>query len=190
MSRFRGENRYDHLVRAASAFHLVPKPIIKAVIGAESAFNPKAYRAEPAINDASRGLMQLLEKTAASLGFNRDMEQLYDPLLNINLGAQLLAENYKHAAAAHPDAAAGTLWEIALSAYNAGWSRERANDAKRDRSGAFVNQAYVDKVLRLAHYFGPVLFLRVPPVALGSKATATAVVVVALAGLYWFLFHS
>lgn len=186
MARYRGEHRYDYLVRSAGFTHGVPQPLIKAVIGAESGYDPKAFRAEPAIFDASRGLMQLLEKTSRSLGFRGDVNMLFDPSVNIDLGSQLLTENYKHARAGKPEAPAGELWEIALSAYNAGWSRERPNDAKRDRDGSFVNQPYVDKVLRLTRYFGGVGGLRVPRSP--ASVPLTIVGVAALAALYWWLF--
>lgn len=190
MAKFRNENRYDHLARAASALHIVPQPLIKAVIGAESAYDPRAYRAEPQINDASRGLMQLLERTARSLGHVGGVDSLFDPLNSINLGSKLLAENYKHARAGKPGAAPGDLWEVAISAYNAGWSRERPNDAKRNASGAFVNQSYVDKVLRLTKYYGGVQGLRVPRGELGPATATAAIVAAVITGLYWLLFQS
>lgn len=184
--KYPAENRYNHLTRAASALHIVPEPLVKAVIGAESAYNPKAYRAEPQIDDASRGLMQLLERTARSLGLTGSADKLYDPLANINLGTKLLAENYKHARAGAPSAPAGDLWEVAISAYNAGWSPDRPHDAKRTASGEFVNQRYVDKVLRLANYYGGVAGLRVPRAELAPGAAAAAVVAAVLTGLYWY----
>lgn len=186
MAKFAGENRYNHLTRAASALHMVPEPLIKAVIGAESAYKPRAFRPEPQINDASRGLMQLLERTARTLGHRGDVERLFDPLLNINLGSKLLAENYQHARAGAPGADPGELWERAVSAYNAGWSPNRPHDAKRKPDGSFVNQAYVDKVLRLTAHYGGVSGLRVPPLELGRTAATAAIVAAVVAGL-WFL---
>lgn len=81
----------DVIARYASQFQ-VPEVWIKAVIQTESAFNPQAYRAEPQINDASYGLMQLLHKTARGLGYTGAVNGLYDVDTNIRLGTQLLAE--------------------------------------------------------------------------------------------------
>ncbi|HEX7073332.1 MAG TPA: transglycosylase SLT domain-containing protein, partial [Hyphomicrobiaceae bacterium] len=52
--------RHDSLIDAAAQRHRVSQALIKAVIMAESGFNAAAYREEPQIKDASRGLMQLL----------------------------------------------------------------------------------------------------------------------------------
>lgn len=189
MAKFQNENRYDYLVRAAAALHHVPAPLIKAVIGAESGYDPKAYRAEPQIDDASRGLMQLLEKTARALGHTGAADTLYDPLVNINAGSQLLARNYTHAERGKPEAPPAELWEIAISAYNAGWSPNRPYDAKRKPGGEFVNQKYVDRVLRFAKYFGGVEGLRVPPPELAPKVAGGVAIAAVLTGLYWLVFH-
>lgn len=112
--------------------------LIKATIRQESNFDPNAYRAEPQIGDASRGLMQLLDRTARGLGFGGASDDLYDPHTNILYGARLLAQNLQQAD--------GRL-DVAVSAYNAGFSRERPHDAKRDSTGAISNAAYVTRVL-------------------------------------------
>lgn len=86
------KNDFDDLIYEASEAYDVPFTWIKAIAGAESDWIPTAYRAEPRINDASYGLMQVLYKTAYSLGYRGDPEGLYDPAININLGAKLLQE--------------------------------------------------------------------------------------------------
>jgi len=83
---------YDLIISIASKKYRVPFAWIKAVIATESNFDRMAFRAEPRINDASRGLMQLLLKTARSLGFADDPDYLFDPDVNIDLGTKLLAE--------------------------------------------------------------------------------------------------
>jgi len=70
----------------------VPEVWIKGVIMAESSGNPQAFRAEPQINDASRGLMQLLYKTAKGLGYTGTPEGLFDPDTSIRLGTKLLSQ--------------------------------------------------------------------------------------------------
>lgn len=190
MAKFRDEAKYNHLIRAAALLHHVPEPLIKAVIGAESGFDPKARRDEPTVNDVSRGLMQLLETTARALGYAGSVEGLFSPLVNINTGTQLLSRNYRHAQNGKPDAPAAELWEIAISAYNAGWSQQRPYDAKRLTSGKFVNQKYVDRVLRFVQYFGGVEGLRAPAPELAPKVAAGMVVAAVVTGLYWLIFHS
>ncbi len=83
---------FDASIRRASLLYDVPEAWIRAVIQTESSFDPNAYRAEPQINDASYGLMQLLERTARGLGFIGPVSDLYDPDINIDLGTMLLAD--------------------------------------------------------------------------------------------------
>lgn len=148
--RFARENDFDLIVAEAGAAWDVDLALIKAIIGAESEFNPTAYRAEPQINDASYGLMQLLYGTARALGFTGATSQLYDPLTNVRLGTRFLADLIKTAAQR------GYGVDSAVSAYNAGFSAVRPGDGKRVTNAAgslFVNQAYVNRVLDLASYF-------------------------------------
>lgn len=70
----------------------VPELWIRAVIQTESAGDPTAYRAEPKINDASYGLMQLLFSTAKGLGYVGDPQGLLNPDTNIYYGTKLLAQ--------------------------------------------------------------------------------------------------
>ncbi len=83
---------YDLLILDAARRYNVPESWLRGVIDTESSFNPNAFRAEPRINDASYGLMQLLYKTAKGLGYTGEPEGLYDPETNIDLGAKLLGQ--------------------------------------------------------------------------------------------------
>lgn len=83
---------FDTEIQSAASAWNVPVSWIQAVIEVESSWNPKAYRAEPDQGDASFGLMQLLGKTAASLGYTGTAEGLYEPSTNISLGAELLSQ--------------------------------------------------------------------------------------------------
>lgn len=83
---------YDDIIAKYAAQYAVPEPWIRAFIATESSWNPAAYRAEPQINDASYGLMQLLMRTAVGLGYTGDANGLYDPDTNIGLGAKLIAQ--------------------------------------------------------------------------------------------------
>jgi soluble lytic murein transglycosylase-like protein len=83
---------FDEYIQSASWLYDVPEAWIRAVIDTESSGNPRAYRYEPAIKDASYGLMQLLYSTAKGLGYDGPAEGLYDPKTNINLGTRLLRQ--------------------------------------------------------------------------------------------------
>lgn len=148
------ENRYDPIIKSASVRFGVPQLLIKAVIAAESGFKPDAYRAEPQIEDASRGLMQVLRKTAEALGYSGDDAGLFEPYTNINLGTMLLSRER---------ARAGD-WPGAISAYNGGYRPALGFGERVTRRGVrcmgrivpvgeFCNQEYVDRVRRYWTYF-------------------------------------
>lgn len=155
MARWRNENRYDRIIKAAASRYGVPDSLIKAVIAAESGFEPGAVREEDftgrtppsdwppdVVKDASRGLMQVLCWRARWLGFMGDCDRLFEPYTNIMLGTQLLAWNY---------AKLGT-WEGAISAYNGGL-RPHLGYGEPLASGKYRNQDYVDRVGRYWLYF-------------------------------------
>lgn len=151
MTRYAREHDFDREIADAARDYRVPVAMLKAIIAAESEFNPRAYRYEKHLNDASYGLMQLLYRTAKSLGYTGTPDGLYDPRTNIRLGAAYMADNLRTAAGN------GHSMEAAISAYNAGFSGVRRGDGKRTTNapGApFINQAYVNKVLGLMQYFG------------------------------------
>lgn len=163
MPKFANENAYDTLIAKAVAKHgsVVTVPLVKAIIGVESAFRPKAFRNEPKVNDASRGLMQILYKTAKSVGFTGEPGDLLTPSINIDYGVKFLSSLVR---SKNNDVLA------AVSAYNNG-NGKRAKVVTpvclaRDqvtgkcvrthiaKPGEFFNQPYVDKVLALVPYFG------------------------------------
>jgi soluble lytic murein transglycosylase-like protein len=102
---------FDDVIQSAAFQNRVPESWIKATIDVESAWNPDAYRAEPKINDASYGLMQLLERTARGLGFTGDVIDLYDPVINIQWGSKLLGDLRQQY---------GDDFRLVYSAYNSG----------------------------------------------------------------------
>jgi soluble lytic murein transglycosylase-like protein len=118
----------EHIQAAAEKYGLAP-PLLKAVMAAESNFNPAAVS-----DKGATGLMQLMPATA------RDMyvDDLYDPRQNIEGGARylrLLQDRF------------GNDLEKVLAAYNAGPEAVR-------RSGDALppfpeTRAYVKKVLAL-----------------------------------------
>jgi soluble lytic murein transglycosylase-like protein len=103
--------KYEPLVRQAAAEFALDPALLKAVMAAESGFNPKAVSSKGAI-----GLMQIMPATAERYGVQGDdkktlMEKLTDPKINIRLGARYLRDlmtmfpNEQH---------------LALASYNAG----------------------------------------------------------------------
>jgi len=132
------------------------KLLLLAMIQVESAGDEKAYRFEPefwqkylANNpewmdrnpkevSASYGLMQLMYTTAAMLGFTGDGALLYDPVINIELGAKLLRRNLDQL----KDIKNKKLWpmDIAIARYNGGTWRNP------DKAGDLRMQDYVDLV--------------------------------------------
>ncbi|MCL4514921.1 MAG: lytic transglycosylase domain-containing protein [Firmicutes bacterium] len=86
------EDTYDPIIKKWSVHFGVDPTFIKSIVKAESDFNPKAYRYEPALHDASYGLMQILYSTAASLGYKGPADGLFDPDTNIQYGTRYLEE--------------------------------------------------------------------------------------------------
>lgn len=156
--RWRDEDKYDGAIHLAVGRYPVPPWLIKGVIAHESGFNPLALRKEsardtlpptpdfPQGGDESRGLMQVLVRTARLLNFAGDKDGLYNPSVNVDLGTRLLRDNLIRA---------GGKLDVALAAYNGGWAGAGSTDARRvgGPGSAFRNQDYVDRVLEYANYF-------------------------------------
>ena len=99
-------DRFDPMITKAADRHQVDFALIKAVIMAESSYNPKAVSKQGA-----KGLMQLMPETALSLG----VKDVFNPAHNINGGVKYLRklldtfnENIKLALAAY-NAGSGTV---------------------------------------------------------------------------------
>jgi len=93
---------YDDLITENAARHALEPDFVRAVIQAESAFNPFARSVKGAM-----GLMQLMPATAAQLG----VTNAYDPAQNIRAGVAYL----KSLMTRYKDDVS-----LALAAYNAG----------------------------------------------------------------------
>lgn len=95
-------SEYRDEVRAAAEVHGVDEALVRAIMHAESWFNPGAVS-----HAGAQGLMQLMPATQARYG----VADPFDPVDNISAGVAYLAEllvEFDHD------------WELAVAAYNAG----------------------------------------------------------------------
>lgn len=124
---------YDGLIGEMASHYAVPPALVKAVIAAESAFNPRAVS-----HKGAQGLMQLMPQTAAGLG----VQDPFVPEQNVRGGTSYLRSMLDRY---------GDITR-ALAAYNAG-------PAAVDRYGGIPpyreTRAYVERVLTYyRHYHG------------------------------------
>ncbi len=94
--------QYESLIEEHSTANAVSADLVRAVIQAESAFNPRALSPKGAM-----GLMQLMPDTAAEFG----VDDPYNPAQNVGAGVKYLKQLL--------DRYDGRV-ELALAAYNAG----------------------------------------------------------------------
>ena len=149
------ENDFNTLIEARSIITGIPTWVIKATIAKESGFDPAAYRAEPRINDASRGLGQILGSTAVWLGYRGPYGDdtthtggLYEPAISISYTAEYLKRQRRR----YPDAP----WDEVYSAFNAGSIRYVADaDGKIIEPRQLVNEEHVKGWRRAADHFRP-----------------------------------
>jgi soluble lytic murein transglycosylase-like protein len=116
---------YDGLIERASRRHGVPAGLVKAVIHAESAFDPEAVSPKGAM-----GLMQLMPATAQLLGVARP----YHASENVEGGTRYLRSLHDRYGS----------WTHTLAAYNAGPS---AVDHYRGVPPYTETRQYVKRVL-------------------------------------------
>jgi soluble lytic murein transglycosylase-like protein len=93
---------YDNIIKEASKIHGISFDLIKAVIQAESAFNPNAVSPKGAM-----GLMQLMPETSSDLG----VSDPFNPRENVMGGTRYLKELMERY---------GSDLSLCLAAYNAG----------------------------------------------------------------------
>ena len=131
-------SNYHPIIKHASAKYGVPERIIISVILQESQGNPRAYRYESNVNDASRGLMQILYRTAVGLGYQGSPDGLFNPEINIDLGTKYLRQNYDRYGS----------WPFAVAGYNSGGRiKQASNDLGTNDWEEIVMNA--DKLLQI-----------------------------------------
>jgi soluble lytic murein transglycosylase-like protein len=94
----------------------VPLDEVLAYCEIESSFHPRAYRFERHLNEASYGLMQVLESTARDRGLIGPPENLYEPEIGLEIGCAhvIWTQNFLASRGAPSDPLSVAL------AYNAG----------------------------------------------------------------------
>jgi soluble lytic murein transglycosylase-like protein len=120
---------YDPLIARASSTYNLPSGLLRAVIQAESDFDPRCV--SPA---GAQGLMQLMPGTANALG----VSNAFDPEQNVMGGAQYLRQQL--------DRFGGDV-RLALAAYNAGPGAVRRHGGVPPFA---ETQRYITRVLSLA----------------------------------------
>jgi soluble lytic murein transglycosylase-like protein len=123
---------YDEYIREASQRFNIPEPLIRAVMAAESAFNPKAV--SPA---GAQGLMQLMPGTAGEMG----VDDPFDPRQSILGGTRYLRFL--------ANAFDGNM-VLTLAGYNAG---HQAVFRHMDIPPFAETQTYVRRVLELYYHY-------------------------------------
>jgi len=136
----------------------IEKLLLKAIGKVESNLDPRAFRHEPAFwtryladnpdwkdrdkqeVSSSYGIMQLMYTTAHMLGFRGTGEELYEPTINIALGAKLLRRQLDKIRRESIKLPWYTPEQIALARYNGGY---RDNPSK---SGELRNIKYIELV--------------------------------------------
>jgi soluble lytic murein transglycosylase-like protein len=148
--------KYEALMMQAAHDYAVELPLLKAVMAAESGFNPGAVSPKGAV-----GLMQVMPATAERYGLQADQrktisDKLADPKTNIRLGARYLRDLMR----LFPDQLA-----LVLASYNAG---EGAVQKYRNRVPPYPEtQNYVKLVTQFYHLYKPA-----PAVSATSAASA------------------
>ena len=126
LSRKKTENAYDKIILEAAHRHEVHPALIKAIIKAESSYNPKAVSSQGA-----RGLMQLMPRTARAMG----VKNSFNPKHNIHGGTKYFKQLL--------DQFEGNI-RLALAAYNAGIEKVK----KYGRIPPYkATRSYINKVI-------------------------------------------
>lgn len=149
--------RYSDVIVQAAMAAKVPAVLLEAQVVQESGGDPYAVRYEKAyflrylkgnvtsktwvpyaaLGALSLGLMQLMVETAYEQGFQGRPESLFDPLVNVQLGARKMRVLWDWAGGTDKD------YPKALAAYNEGTGNALAGPP-------FADQQYVDSIYKIA----------------------------------------
>ena len=124
--------KFDDIIANASQQYGVSFPLIKAIIKAESDFDPRAVSEKGA-----KGLMQIMPENFKLLGINDP----FDPSQNIHAGARYFKQMY--------DRFKGKL-ALSLAAYNAG---PTAVEHYKTVPPYEETEAYVERVLKFYYSY-------------------------------------
>ena len=124
--------KYDDLISDASKRWGVSFPLVKAIIRAESGFNPQAVSKKGA-----KGLMQIMPENFKILG----IKDPFDPKENINAGTRYFKQLY--------DRFKGKL-ALSLAAYNAGPS---AVDHYKNIPPYEETEQYIERVMKFYYNY-------------------------------------
>ena len=144
LTQHSGLKTFEPLLKLASQEYAVELPLLKAIMAAESGFNPAAISPKGAV-----GLMQVMPSTAERFGLlgdnRKSVEQkLLDPNTNIRLGARYLAFLSK----LYPE-----QQELVIASYNAGEGAVR--QYKNSIPPYSETQNYVKLVSQLYQVYQP-----------------------------------
>ena len=154
--------KFEPLLSQAARDYAVELPLLKAVMAAESGFNPQAVSPKGAI-----GLMQVMPATAERYGLQGDArkslaDKLADPKTNIRLGARYLRDLTR----LFPDELA-----LVLASYNAG---EGAVQKYRNSIPPYPEtRNYVKLVTRFYQLYQPAPAHAATPAAGSGRVTLT-----------------
>jgi len=128
----KGENLFHPIIVKIATEHEIDPALIKAIIMAESGYNPKAVSKKGAV-----GLMQLMPVTAEALG----VEDIFNPEHNINGGVLYIKRLI--------DLFEGDV-KLALAAYNAGIRKVRMYQGIPPFK---ATRYYINKVLKYYEHY-------------------------------------
>lgn len=136
------EADFDQLIERFASRNKVPSSLVRAVIKAESNYNPKAISTAGA-----KGLMQLMPGTAANLG----VQDVFDPAQNIAGGTKYLGDMLARFKSIPKALAAYNAGPGAVNAYNGVPPYDetqtyvgRVMDLQRQYAGRNARQGYED----------------------------------------------
>ncbi|MGM0426511.1 MAG: lytic transglycosylase domain-containing protein [Thermodesulfobacteriota bacterium] len=123
---------FDPIITRVAHYHQVDPALVKAIVMAESGFDPRAVSTQGA-----EGLMQLMPRTARSLG----VKDSFDPEHNIEGGVRYLKSLLKKF---------DNNVQYAVAAYNAGSSKVKKHDGVPPIRSTHI---YIERVFEYYHYY-------------------------------------